>query len=50
MEANGTRDAIVLDGLKISKQMKMKKSKQVNRRTASSFATIDPTSYGDMSN
>ncbi len=42
--ASGTNDAIVLLRLKMSKQMKMIMIKATESKTASSFATAEPTS------
>ena len=43
--ASGTSDAIVLLRLKMSRQMKMKIRIATESRTASSFATAEPTSF-----
>ena len=43
--ASGTRDAIVLLRLKMSKQMKMRTTSTPKSRHASSFATAELTSW-----
>lgn len=47
--ARGTRDASVFDRLKMSRQTKIMNTSATDTKTASSFATIESTSYEAMS-